>query len=52
MTANKALADFLNYSDRLAESAQENADVLGLVLVGSAADTSRVDEWSDHIFFS
>ena len=51
MTANKALADFLNYSDRLAESAQENADVLGLVLVGSAADTSRVDEWSDHDFF-
>lgn len=44
-------AEFLEYSDELARSASEHPDVLGLVLVGSAADTSRVDEWSDHDFF-
>ncbi len=42
---------FLKYSDALALSAINNSDVLGLVLVGSAADTARVDEWSDHDFF-
>jgi len=51
MTENPALQDFLEYSDALAHSASEHPDVLGLVLVGSAADTSRVDEWSDHDFF-
>ena len=44
-------AEFLEYSDALAASAEQHADVLGLVLVGSAADTDRVDEWSDHDFF-
>jgi hypothetical protein len=46
-----ALDAFLEYSDRLAANAQAHPDVVGLVLVGSGADLSRVDEWSDHDFF-
>lgn len=42
---------FFDYTDRLIENAQRDPNVLGLVLVGSTADTSRVDEWSDHDFF-
>jgi hypothetical protein len=51
MEAMHNKAEFLEYSDALAASAEQHADVLGLVLVGSAADTDRVDEWSDHDFF-
>lgn len=51
MTSPHTLSAFLEYSDRLAASAAAHPDVLGLVLVGSAADTGRVDEWSDHDFF-
>ena len=51
MTKNPALPEFLEFSDDLARSASDHPDVIGLVLVGSAADTSRVDEWSDHDFF-
>ena len=45
------LEQFLDYSSRLVANAAADSDVLGLVLVGSTADTSRVDEWSDHDFF-
>lgn len=51
MSRISAHAEFLLYSDALARSAAEHLDVIGLVLVGSAADTERVDEWSDHDFF-
>ena len=51
MHRNDTLERFLGYSDVLAQSAINNSEVLGLVLVGSAADTARVDEWSDHDFF-
>jgi len=51
MTTAHSLESFFSFSDRLASSVQEHDDVLGLVLVGSAADTKRVDEWSDHDFF-
>ncbi len=51
MSSSTTLADFLKFSDELKESLESKPDVLGLVLVGSAADTSRVDEWSDHDFF-
>ena len=44
-------AEFLAFIEDLSESAQDNPDVLGLVLVGSAAETFRADEWSDHDFF-
>ena len=43
--------DFLNYSARLTESLSARGEVVGLVFVGSAAETDRVDEWSDHDFF-
>jgi len=42
---------FLAFIEDLNRSAQENPDVLGLVLVGSTAETFRADEWSDHDFF-
>lgn len=45
------LERFLDFSYRLTASLLERHDVLGLILVGSSADTSRVDEWSDHDFF-
>ena len=51
MTSAHTLDAFIEYSDRLAANAQAHPDVVGLVLVGSAADTARVDEWSDHDFF-
>lgn len=42
---------FLEYENQLTHNLQEHPDVLGLTFVGSAADHSRVDEWSDHDFF-
>lgn len=45
------LGKFLIYRQELAESLDARNEVVGLVFVGSAADTSRVDEWSDHDFF-
>ena len=43
--------EFLAFIEDLNRSAQENPNVLGLVLVGSTAETFRADEWSDHDFF-
>lgn len=51
MTSAHTLNAFLDYSDRLAANAQAHPNVVGLVLLGSAADTARADEWSDHDFF-
>lgn len=51
MNADTTLERFLDYSARLAANADADADVLGLVLLGSTAETFRVDEWSDHDFF-
>ncbi len=51
MNADTTLERFLDYSARLTANAVADDDVLGLVLVGSAAETFRVDEWSDHDFF-
>lgn len=42
---------FLKYEDDLTANLQAHDDVIGLVFVGSAADHSRFDEWSDHDFF-
>jgi hypothetical protein len=42
---------FLKYEDELSANLQAHPDVIGLVFVGSAADHSRFDEWSDHDFF-
>jgi hypothetical protein len=51
MCNSDPLKNFIEYSESLAQSAWAHPEVLGLVLVGSAADTRRVDEWSDHDFF-
>lgn len=47
----KTLELFLRYEDQLTANLAERDDVIGLVFVGSAADHSRFDEWSDHDFF-
>lgn len=51
MTSSHTFDAFVEYSERLAASAEAHPDVVGLVLVGSGADLGRVDEWSDHDFF-
>lgn len=51
MTEHTLLEKFKNYSDRLSANASANDEVIGLVFLGSAADHSRVDEWSDHDFY-
>lgn len=48
---NDVLAKFLAFSAALADNLSARSEVIGLVLVGSTADTKRVDEWSDHDFF-
>jgi len=45
------LKTFLGYSEQLSANLDLNPSVIGLVFLGSAADTSRADEWSDHDFF-
>jgi hypothetical protein len=41
---------FDSYLQELIESCRQHTDITGLVLMGSTADRSRVDEWSDHDF--
>lgn len=51
MTSESTLARFEKYSESLTQSCIQNPKIIGLVLVGSTAETKRVDEWSDHDFF-
>lgn len=39
---------FDEYSSRLVALAESDERVQGVVLLGSGADTGRIDEWSDH----
>jgi len=41
---------FEDYIAELIHICEEEPDVIGLVLFGSTADRSRMDEWSDHDF--
>ena len=50
-TEDETLSKFLDYSRSLTEACIAHPEILGLVLVGSAAETERVDKWSDHDFF-
>lgn len=43
--------EFSRLSDELEQACRETDGVIGLVLLGSAADATRRDEWSDHDFF-
>ncbi|MFM6977173.1 MAG: hypothetical protein ACKOWR_00385 [Micrococcales bacterium] len=51
MTNASILESFLKFSEQLKSSLASRPAVIGLVFVGSTADTSRVDRWSDHDFF-
>ncbi|MBC7463642.1 MAG: hypothetical protein H7227_05230 [Actinobacteria bacterium] len=51
MDAHEVKEKFTQYTQRLIEACRATPSVIGLVLVGSVADTARVDEWSDHDFF-
>lgn len=51
MTSESTLARFEKYSESLTKSCIEHPKIIGLVLVGSTAETERVDQWSDHDFF-
>ena len=42
---------YMQFIDDLQSSLEARDDVLGLVLLGSAAARERQDEWSDHDFF-
>ncbi|MDP1720916.1 MAG: hypothetical protein Q8L08_07985 [Candidatus Nanopelagicaceae bacterium] len=45
------LSRFLDYSKALTNACKSHSEIIGLVLVGSTAETERVDAWSDHDFF-
>lgn len=45
------MTEYQQLRDALAARAQEFPEVTALVWAGSAADTQRIDEWSDHDFF-
>jgi hypothetical protein len=51
MNSESTLSEFQKFTDALVDSCKNNPSVVGLVLVGSTAETFRVDEWSDHDFF-
>lgn len=51
MTSENTRARFEMYSGSLTDSCINHPKIIGLVLVGSTAETERVDEWSDHDFF-
>jgi hypothetical protein len=42
---------YMQFIDELQSSLESRPEVLGLVLLGSAAARERQDEWSDHDFF-
>ena len=46
-----SLEKFLGYQQQMRDNLDVHPDAIGLVFVGSAAETSRADEWSDHDFF-
>ena len=51
MASQNTLARFKKYSESLIGACKKNPKIIGLVLVGSTAETERVDKWSDHDFF-
>lgn len=51
MTSQATLSRFLEYTQSLVDACTRHPSIIGLVLVGSTAETERVDEWSDHDFF-
>jgi len=50
-SAEFSIEKFLGYQEQMRANLDAHPDAVGLVFLGSAADTSRADEWSDHDFF-
>lgn len=48
---SQVLENFIKYQQQMVEKLQSLPDVLGLMFAGSAADLSRVDEFSDQDFY-
>ena len=44
-------AAFDDYTDRLRTSLESRSEVVGLVTLGTTADSTQRDEWSDHDFW-
>ena len=44
-------AQFIDYTERLRTSLESRDEVVGLVVLGSTADSTFWDEWSDHDFW-
>lgn len=43
--------EFLLFEDQLTQNLKNIDGVIGLIFLGSAAQHTRIDEWSDHDFF-
>ena len=48
---SQVLENFIKYQERMVEKLEQIQDALGLMFAGSAADLSRVDEYSDQDFY-
>lgn len=48
---SKVLENFVKYQDEMVQKLQPLENALGLMFAGSAADLSRVDEYSDQDFY-
>lgn len=48
---SQVLENFVIYQNQMVEKLEQIADALGLMFAGSAADLSRVDEYSDQDFY-
>lgn len=47
----ESLEQFLEFSQKLTGSLEQRSEVIGLIFLGSAAEITRLDKWSDHDFF-
>ena len=48
---SQVLENFIKYQEQMVEKLEQIEDALGLMFAGSAADLSRVDEYSDQDFY-
>jgi len=48
---SQVLEDFIEFQNQMMEKIASNPDVLGLMFAGSAAELSRVDQYSDQDFY-
>lgn len=48
---SQVLENFVNYQNQMVQKLEQIEDALGLMFAGSAADLSRVDQYSDQDFY-